>query len=117
MPNIRSVRSRDHTSESNGDSSAVRAGSIAVAPAPRPVPATGWSEAPGIERTIIDSAMGQSGGYDALVQYLKDNGYALVISRNVTRRADDQQPYNLGVPGGAAPGGPASSGSAAARTA
>lgn len=67
----------------------------------RPMPATLTSEVPDIERTIIDSAMSQSGGYDALVQYLKDNGYALVISRNVTRRADEQQPYNLGVPGGA----------------
>lgn len=67
----------------------------------RPAPAGRTAVVPDIERAIIDEAMGQSGGYDALVQYLKDSGYALVVSRNVTRRADEQQPYNLAIPGGA----------------
>lgn len=67
----------------------------------RPMPAPRTEIVPDIERAVIDSAMSASGGYDALVQYLKDNGYALLISRNVTRRADEQQPYNLSVPGGA----------------
>lgn len=76
----------------------------------RPMPPPLTEEVPEIERSIIDSAMSQSGGYDALVAYLKDNGYALLISRNVTRRADQQQPYNLSIPGGTStmePGGQA----------
>ncbi|MEZ4650061.1 MAG: FlgD immunoglobulin-like domain containing protein [Candidatus Eisenbacteria bacterium] len=37
-----------------------------------------------------------------LEQFLRDEGLALVVSRNVTTRdgADEQQPYNLRVPGG-----------------
>jgi hypothetical protein len=66
----------------------------------RPMPPAAEHPVPDIERAIIDGAMSPSGGYDALVQYLKDNGYALVISRDVTRRADMQQPYNLSIPGG-----------------
>lgn len=56
---------------------------------------------PEIELAIIEQMMAVNGGYDALREYLAEKGYALVISRNVTRRADDQQPYNLVVPGGA----------------
>ena len=39
----------------------------------------------------------------ALRQYLEQNGLALIVSRNVTRRDknDRQQPFNLRVPGGA----------------
>lgn len=67
----------------------------------RPVPQPRTEVVPSIERALIDEATASSGGYDALVKYLKDNGYALLISRNVTRRADEQQPYNLAIPGGA----------------
>jgi hypothetical protein len=67
----------------------------------RPEPPAITFEVPKIEQAVIDQLMVASGGMDALRKYLADNGYALLISRNVTRRADDQQPYNLAVPGGA----------------
>lgn len=69
--------------------------------APRPMPAGRTFEVPTIERGIIDSAMTSAGGYDALRAYLKEKNLALVISRNVTRRQDMQQPYNLAIPSGA----------------
>jgi hypothetical protein len=74
----------------------------------RPEPAPSTFEVPDIERKIIDDAMQASGGYDALRAYLVKNDLALAISRNVTRRMDEQQPYNLAVPGGVStvePGG------------
>lgn len=67
----------------------------------RPEPPAITYEVPKIEQSIIDSLMVSSGGVEALRKYLADNGYALVISRDVTRRADKQQPYNLAIPGGA----------------
>ena len=67
----------------------------------RPEPPAITFKVPKIEQTLIDQMMVSSGGMEGLRKYLADNGYALVISRNVTRRADDQQPYNLSIPGGA----------------
>ncbi|MBK8251908.1 MAG: hypothetical protein IPK82_04485 [Polyangiaceae bacterium] len=66
----------------------------------RPTPFARTAAVPDIERAIIDETLASSGGYEALVQYLKDNNYALLISRDVTRRADEQQPFNLSIPGG-----------------
>ena len=71
---------------------------VEVVARPEPLPST--FEVPEIERKIIDEAMQASGGYDALRAYLVENDLALTISRNVTRRMDQQQPYNLAVPGG-----------------
>jgi len=67
----------------------------------RPKPATRTFEVPEIERKIIDEAMQLSGGYEGLRDYLIQNGLALTISRDVTRRMDEQQPYSLSIPGGA----------------
>ncbi|MEZ4295405.1 MAG: hypothetical protein R3B70_10550 [Polyangiaceae bacterium] len=67
----------------------------------RPEPKPTAAKVPDIERAVIDQTMGAIGGYDMLVKYLKDNNYAMLISRNVTRRADEQQPFNLSIPGGA----------------
>lgn len=69
--------------------------------APRPMPTTRKPDVPDLERGIIEQAMQASGGYDALRAYLTANNLALLVSRDVTRRADMQQPYNLEVPGGA----------------
>jgi hypothetical protein len=68
----------------------------------RPQPASRSFEVPAGERAIIDDVMMTQGGYDGLRAYLEKNGLALLISRNVTRRADEQQPYNLAIPGGTA---------------
>lgn len=66
----------------------------------RPKPATRTFEVPEIERKIIDDTLQASGGYEALRAYLAENGLALAISRDVTRRMDEQQPFSLEVPGG-----------------
>ncbi len=67
----------------------------------RPMPLTvPSSKLPAIEDGIISSAMVANGGVAELRKYLTDNNLALVISRDVTIRADEQQPYNLSVPGG-----------------
>jgi len=66
----------------------------------RPMPEPRTFAVPDIERAIIDEAMKAHGGYEALRTYLSANGLALLVSRNVTRRADEQQPFNLAVPGG-----------------
>ena len=52
---------------------------------------------PEIELDIIKAELGGDEGVDELRQYLIDNELALVVSRDVTIRADKQQDYNLKV--------------------
>src|SRR5262249_23487472 len=63
---------------------------------PRTKPVTREATIPTIETDLLDQLLAANGGIPALKQYLVDHGLALVISRNVTRRADQQQPFNLG---------------------
>lgn len=66
---------------------------------PRPRPATSAKPIPSFEQAALNQA-GVS--LDVLRNWLYQNGLALLVSRNVTRRddADRQQPFNLSVPGG-----------------
>lgn len=70
--------------------------------APRPKPAAVTEALPDIEKKVLDQAMTTKGGIDALRAYLVEKNLALLVSRNVTRRADEQQPFNLQIPDGAA---------------
>lgn len=70
---------------------------VEVRPRPRPLPRT--QPIPQIEAAILDGELGP-GGTAALRQFLADNQMALVVSRDVTRRADRQQDFNLAVEGG-----------------
>lgn len=64
----------------------------------RPRPATTVEpELPAIERTIAETELGGIEGIDELRDWLKDNDLALVVSRDVTVRADKQQDYRLKV--------------------
>src|SRR5262249_40361647 len=66
----------------------------------RAKPATRTAPIPAIELGVLERELAGRGGVAALRNYLKSRNLALVVSRNVTRRADKQQPYNLAVPGG-----------------
>ncbi len=75
----------------------------------RTKPVTRQATIPDIETNLLNQLLASDGGIPALRQYLVDNNLALVISRNITRRADEQQPFNLGVPNGTStsqPGAP-----------
>lgn len=65
----------------------------------RPIPQAAASALPAPEQQMFGEA-----GVDVatLQNYLKQNNLALIISRNVTQRdrADQQQPFNLRIPGG-----------------
>lgn len=65
----------------------------------RPVPPPRTSKLPAIEAGVFAQV-----GVDvaAFRQFLRDNGLALIVSRDVTQRdrADRNQPFNLQVPGG-----------------
>jgi Hydrazine synthase alpha subunit middle domain len=65
----------------------------------RPIPTPRTSNLPAIEASVFDD---EAVDVEAFRTYLRDNGLALIVSRNVTQRdrADRQQPFNLRVPGG-----------------
>lgn len=68
---------------------------VSVASRPRPTPS--HTDLPAIEQTILEDELGGSAGITELKEYLEANNLALVVSRDVTIRADKQQDYNLKV--------------------
>ena len=62
----------------------------------RPRPPARSNPLPAIEAAVLDEELGAA-GTAALRQFLTDNELALIVSRNVTRRADRQQDFNLKV--------------------
>ncbi|NUM52889.1 MAG: hypothetical protein HUU46_04515 [Candidatus Hydrogenedentes bacterium] len=54
---------------------------------------------PDIEADILDAELGGEAGVQELRDYLVANNLALVIARDVTMRADEQQDFNLKVAG------------------
>ncbi len=66
----------------------------------RAVPARHQNPLPAIEQQILLDELGSQAGVDRLVAWLRGQHLALITSRDVTRRADRQQPYNLRIPGG-----------------
>jgi hypothetical protein len=75
----------------------------------RPKPTTRPAPIPEIEKAVLDRELAGRGGIPALRNWLRARDLALVVSRNVTRRADRQQPYNLAVPGGTSTAEPGAS--------
>jgi hypothetical protein len=67
----------------------------------RPRPPRHTNPLPAIEAQILDEELGGPSGVDGLRSFLQSRGLALVVSRNVTRRADRQQDYNLKIFGSA----------------
>jgi hypothetical protein len=63
-------------------------------------PATHTNPLPSIESQILDDALGGSAGVERLRAFLRAQNLALIVSRNVTRRADRQQDFNLAIAGG-----------------
>ncbi|MBI1764560.1 MAG: hypothetical protein HYR56_24305 [Acidobacteria bacterium] len=66
----------------------------------RPRPAKLQTPLPEIEANILQQELGGQAGIDQFKTFLEARNLALVVSRNVTRRADKQQDYNLRVVGG-----------------
>ncbi|HYD47649.1 MAG TPA: hypothetical protein VEB21_04845, partial [Terriglobales bacterium] len=66
---------------------------------PRPVPVARTSVLPSVEAGVFAA---EGVDPEQFREFLRDNGLALIVSRNVTQRdrADKQQPFNLQVPGG-----------------
>ena len=56
---------------------------------------------PDIEQAILETELGGAAGVQELRDYLEANELALVVSRDVTMRADEQQDINLKVAGSA----------------
>jgi hypothetical protein len=54
-------------------------------------------ELPAIEQNVLEEELGGAAGVQALKTYLRENNLALVVSRDVTVRADKQQDFNLKV--------------------
>jgi hypothetical protein len=71
----------------------------AVEVAPRPVPPAPSEALPAIEQGVLAEALAGAGGIDALRSWLAANDLALVVSRDVTVRADEQQDFDLKVAG------------------
>jgi hypothetical protein len=67
----------------------------------RPRPSRHSTPLPDIERAILADELGGEAGVERLQAFLRDRNLALVVSRNMTRRADRQQEYNLKVAGSA----------------
>ncbi len=57
---------------------------------------------PAIERQILSEELGGQNGIDQLLKFLEARNLALIVSRDVTRRADRQQDVSLRVAGGTA---------------
>lgn len=71
---------------------------VEVRARPRPAPHT--TPLPAIEQQILMEELGSQDAIDRLRSYLASHRLALLVSRNVTRRADRQQPFNLRIAGG-----------------
>ncbi|MFN0124211.1 MAG: hypothetical protein ACKV2V_27240, partial [Blastocatellia bacterium] len=56
---------------------------------------------PDIEKQILQTELGATDGIDKLKTFLTARNLAFVVSRNVTRRADKQQDFNLKIAGSA----------------
>lgn len=67
----------------------------------RPRPNKHADPLPTIETQILSEELGGQTGIDALRDFLQKRNLALLVSRDVTRRADKQQEYNLKVFGSA----------------
>jgi uncharacterized protein (TIGR03437 family) len=67
----------------------------------RPRPTKHTDPLPAIETTILSEELGGTAGIEKLREFLRARNLALVVSRDVTRRADKQQEYNLKVFGSA----------------
>ncbi|MBI3777515.1 MAG: hypothetical protein HY274_01120, partial [Gammaproteobacteria bacterium] len=65
----------------------------------RPRPSRHTTPLPAIETQILNQELGGQGGVEQLRVFLQTRHLALIISRNVTRRADRQQDYNLKIAG------------------
>lgn len=65
----------------------------------RPRPPRHTNPLPDIEAQILTQELGGQAGVDRLRGFLEAQNLALVISRNVTRRADKQQDFNLRITG------------------
>ena len=65
--------------------------------AARPRPQTGTEPLPEIEQAVLETELGGAEGIDDLKQFLVNNDLALVVSRDVTIRADMQQDFNLSI--------------------
>ncbi len=61
----------------------------------RPRPSARTAEIPAIEQNMLLTQLGGPSGLNALRTYLETNSLALLISRDVTQRADEQQDINL----------------------
>ena len=74
----------------------------------RPRPPRHADPLPEIEAQVLRDELGGNAGIDRLRTFLAGRGLALIVSRNVTRRADRQQDFNLKIAGSstqtAAPG-------------
>src|SRR6185436_205592 len=66
----------------------------------RPRPAKLTTPLPEIEANILQQELGGQAGVEQFKTFLEARNLALIVSRNVTRRADKQQDYNLRVVGG-----------------
>jgi hypothetical protein len=64
---------------------------------PRTPPAPKQEELQAPEEAVLLAKLGDQQGIDTLRQWLVDNNLALVVTRDTTVRADEQQPYNLKV--------------------
>jgi len=60
-----------------------------------PAPPETEEPLPAIEQAVLEEELGGAAGVAELKQYLEENQLALVVSRDVTVRADEQQDYNL----------------------
>lgn len=69
----------------------------AVEVRPQAVPPLHTEALPAIEQGVLEDELGGPAGVAALETYLKANELALVVSRDVTVRADRQQDFNLKV--------------------
>jgi hypothetical protein len=74
----------------------------------RSVPPSGSEDLPAIEQGVLAEELGGTAGVDSLRAWLAAENLALVVSRDVTMRADRQQDFNLKIAGSdhqtAAPG-------------
>lgn len=66
----------------------------------RPRPAKQSTPLPEIEANILQQELGGQSGIEQFKTFLEARNLALLVSRDVTRRADKQQEYNLRVVGG-----------------
>ncbi len=70
---------------------------FAVEVVARAVPAKRHTPIPNIEQGILETELGGQAGIDELRNYLAERNLALLVSRDVTQRADKQQYFNLRV--------------------